>query len=224
MTDRPEFEFHPLADFFPILEGEELQALADDIKEHGQRQPIVMHEGKVLDGRNRYLACRMAETEPEVVDYDGTDALSFVVSLNWKRRHLNTSQRAMVAPSIANMRQGERTDVDVEPSAMLQKVSQSDAAGLLNVSERTVQKAASVREHGESPVQASDGRLAPKCAWCDENTMYMIADGLMRVRTSRCSLLVVWLSFGFGKETTWDARTGNSGDSDQRDGSRVALR
>ena len=104
VTDRP-LEFHPHADLFPLLEGDELQALADDIKEHGQRQPIVMHEGKILDGRNRYLACRMAETEPEFVDYDGTDALGFVVSLNWRRRHLSASQRAFVAAQIANMRQ-----------------------------------------------------------------------------------------------------------------------
>ena len=131
-----EFEFHPLADLFPMLEGDELQALADDIKEHGQRVPIVLHERKILDGRNRYRACQMAEIEPELVDYDGTDALSFVVSLNWKRRHLSIGQRAMVAASIANMRQGERTDV--EPSATLRKVSQTDAADLVNVSPRSV--------------------------------------------------------------------------------------
>ena len=53
-----------------------------------------------------------------------------------KRRHLSESQRAMVAATLANMRQGERTDL--EPSENLPKVSQAQAAELLHVSERGV--------------------------------------------------------------------------------------
>lgn len=49
---------------------------------------------------------------------------------------MSESQRGMVAANVANMRQGERTDV--EPSANLQKVSQAEAAEMLNVSPRTV--------------------------------------------------------------------------------------
>ena len=52
----------------------------------------------------------------------------------------------MVAAKLANMRQGER--VDLEPSANLQKVSQSGAADLLNVSTRAVASAAKVRNEG----------------------------------------------------------------------------
>lgn len=54
----------------------------------------------------------------------------------FERRHLNETQRAGVAAKLANMRQGERTDL--EPSANLPKVSQSEAADLLNVGERTI--------------------------------------------------------------------------------------
>jgi len=142
----PEFDFHPLADLFPLLEGDELQALADDISECGQLQPIMLHEGLILDGRNRYLACQMAEIEPEFVDYDGTNPLGFVLSSNLHRRHLSVSQLAMVAEKIQNMRQGERTDL--QPSATLHKVSRRDAAALLGVSERSVAKAAAVLAHG----------------------------------------------------------------------------
>jgi hypothetical protein len=67
-----------------------------------------------------------------------------LISLNLKRRHLDESQRAMVATKIANMRQGERTDLELY--ANLHKVSRDDAARMLNVSPRNVASAAEVRE------------------------------------------------------------------------------
>jgi hypothetical protein len=52
----------------------------------------------------------------------------------------------MVAAKLANMRQGERTDL--EPSANLPKVSQREAATHCKVSERSTRDAAFVRKHG----------------------------------------------------------------------------
>jgi hypothetical protein len=54
MTD---LEPHPLATLFPPIPDDELQALADDIRQHGQREPVLTYDyegkGKVLDGWNR---------------------------------------------------------------------------------------------------------------------------------------------------------------------------
>ena len=84
-----ELSFHPLADIFPMSAPKDLSALADDIAEHGLRNKIIMLDGMILDGRNRHEACIMAGVEPIFADFDGADALSFVVSSNLRRRHLD---------------------------------------------------------------------------------------------------------------------------------------
>jgi ParB-like chromosome segregation protein Spo0J len=57
-------EFHALATLFPLLDGAGFDELVADIRAHGLREPVVMFEGKVLDGRNRYRACVEAGVEP----------------------------------------------------------------------------------------------------------------------------------------------------------------
>ena len=77
------YEFHPPAALFPMLEEEDLKALAEDIKAKGLTEPITLYEGKVLDGRNRYRACDLVEVKlrPDYfTQYEGDDALGFVVS------------------------------------------------------------------------------------------------------------------------------------------------
>src|SRR5262245_41055019 len=103
--------FHPLANVFPLIEGAEFEELVADITANGQNEPIVLHEEMILDGRNRYRACIAAEVEPSLAPYRGDDPLSFVISANLRRRHLDESQRAMVAAKLATMKQGARTDL-----------------------------------------------------------------------------------------------------------------
>ena len=50
--------FHPLANVFPLLAGEEFDALVADIQASGLREAIWLYEGQILDGRNRYRACQ----------------------------------------------------------------------------------------------------------------------------------------------------------------------
>ena len=149
-------EFHPLANVFPLMSAVELAALADDIAAHGQREPIYTWQGSILDGRNRFNACRMANREPWFKDWDGVgDPVHFVLSLNLRRRHLNESQRAMIADKIANLRDGQKRSGAQTCAPGERTASQEEAAELLNVSRRTVQAARTVREQGHEALVAA---------------------------------------------------------------------
>lgn len=88
---------HPACRIFPPLGDDDLQQLADDIAANGLRNPIVMLDGKLLDGRNRFAGCTIAKVEPQFVEFEGDDPIGWVVSQNLVRRHLTASQRAVVA-------------------------------------------------------------------------------------------------------------------------------
>lgn len=92
-----ELEGHRLANYFPSMSEEAFNGLVTDIKENGQLNPIIMYEGKILDGKNRYAACQKLGIEPIVKEYTGNDPLAFVITSNAKRRDLTPSVRAWIA-------------------------------------------------------------------------------------------------------------------------------
>jgi hypothetical protein len=91
-----EYAFHPLANLFPLLEGGEFGALVEDVRARGLNEPMVLYEGKILDGRNRYRARTAAGIEPRYREMNFgsyADATAYVVSANIHRRHLTVEQR-----------------------------------------------------------------------------------------------------------------------------------
>jgi hypothetical protein len=88
------------------MESDEFNKLVEDLKQYGLLTPIVVYEGKILDGRNRDRGCIEAELTPRYVEYTGSDPLGFIVSANLHRRHLTTGQRAMIASKLATMKRG----------------------------------------------------------------------------------------------------------------------
>jgi ParB-like chromosome segregation protein Spo0J len=107
--DDPKLEFHPIAEMFPLMEGEEFDALVADIKANGLCEPIVLHEGKVLDGRNRYQACRKAGVKPKFKVSELIHPASYVISANICRRHLTAEQKREVLAKLVAM-QPEKSD------------------------------------------------------------------------------------------------------------------
>jgi hypothetical protein len=92
--------FHEFAEVFS-LEEDNLGALADDIWENGQSDPIVTYEGKILDGRRRYRACLKLQIEPSFEEYKGDAPAAFVISKNRHRRHSSASQLAYAVRTLA---------------------------------------------------------------------------------------------------------------------------
>ena len=153
--------YHPLAELFPLMEGAAFEELVADIKAHGLHNPITLYETNILDGRNRERACEEAGVEPFYDSYDGDDPLGFVVSQNVARRHLDDSQRAMIAARVENMPPHRPAGKDANLHT-----SRNEAARLLSVSVRSVASASAVLDKADPAVvkAVEQGRVTVSCA------------------------------------------------------------
>lgn len=136
-----------------MMSASEYDALKADIAENGLLEPIWLHDGKIIDGRNRYQACVEIGVKPKFRDWNGNGSLvAFVVSLNLHRRHLDESQRGIVGARIEPMFEEEarrNQSLGGQGLANLPKVHSRDrAAEAVNVSPRTVGHASRVIEVG----------------------------------------------------------------------------
>ena len=120
-----EYEFHELCLLFPEADEMTIEEMSYDIQKNGLTDPVVLYEGKILDGRNRYLACRKAGLQPRTVEYTGKDPLSFVISKNLHRRHLTNAQKAMMATRILAKKGKKATAADRQRVAHQLEVGES---------------------------------------------------------------------------------------------------
>jgi hypothetical protein len=133
---------HSLCTLFPEITGPDFDALVADIKENGLLNPIITLDDQILDGRNRFNACLAAGVPARFEPFTGKDALAYVTSQNLNRRHLDASQRSMLAAEIL-MKSGKSCD----QSANLHSLNAEQIAAQLNVSRRSVFDAKTVAEH-----------------------------------------------------------------------------
>lgn len=95
MTVAEMLKNHPAADAWPMMDEERYAELRADIEMNGQREPITLCDGMILDGRNRYRACVDLGIEPLTRQYAG-DPWAFAWSLNGARRDLEATVRALI--------------------------------------------------------------------------------------------------------------------------------
>lgn len=152
------YEFHEVANIFPMMSETEFSGLVEDIRKNGQREPIWLHQEKIVDGRNRYNACSEIGVEPVVDKWDGKGSLvDFVMSMNFHRRQLSTSQRAMVGAkishifkedakrrSLANQNNNTAKQTVSKETVCEQGRSSAKAAKMVGVSQGSVDRAISV--------------------------------------------------------------------------------
>jgi ParB-like chromosome segregation protein Spo0J len=123
-------EPHPLSALFPPISEGDFDKLAADIKLHGLHQPIVLYQGKILDGNNRYRACEDAKIAPRFTDFDGDDAKArnYVISANIHRRHLDRETRTKIVAELlkADPTQSNRQYVILKNGKFYKWVSRSD--------------------------------------------------------------------------------------------------
>jgi hypothetical protein len=100
LANEAPLQYHPIADLFPLMEGKEFDELVADIKANALRSKITLHEGMILDGRNRYRATLAAGHTPNKGHFHKYEPavpsdtpLNFVIRANLLRRHLTTEQK-----------------------------------------------------------------------------------------------------------------------------------
>jgi len=146
-----------------MMPQHEYEALCDDIRAHGLSDPeLTTYEGKILDGRHRYRACKELSIAPTFKAFEGSvdEAMAFVISRNLDRRHLNESQRSMIAARVANLPRGANQHTAIAAS------SQSRVGELFRVSPDSIQRARVVLEHGTRELikAVDDGVIAVSVA------------------------------------------------------------
>ena len=133
-------EFHPIAELFPLIEGEEYERFVQSVKEFGRLlYPITLLDGQVLEGRNRERACQDTGVTPRYETLPaGEDPYAFVAAANLHRRHLTKSQAAQIAEKMITMKHGGDRKSNQVAKMQLDSKSTNEVAKIMGVCSRMV--------------------------------------------------------------------------------------
>jgi hypothetical protein len=170
-------DFHEAACIFPMLSEEKIEELANDIEANGQVVPIQLMDGKILDGRNRWMACLKINKKPKTIEVNPADPIAYVLSLNLQRRDLDEGEKAMVGGRAKALYEkqakermkagGEKKGVDNCPYPNSEKGRARDKAGeAVGVSGKQVDRAVKVLTKGSKELIAAcdSGEVAVSAA------------------------------------------------------------
>ena len=139
--------------------------MVEHIRKNGLLNPIWIHNRQIVEGRNRWRACKFLGKKMKFKTWklDGPiSLLDFIVGQNLVRRHLNVGQRSMIAKDLkkkfaAEAKEAQREHSGTAPGkakktleATVPQVSdrapqaRDKAAELMHVSARSVQNAQTI--------------------------------------------------------------------------------
>jgi len=135
---------HRFGTLLPPADEQTLAGMEADMRKHGQREAITTYKGEMVDGCNRASLCKKIGIEPRYEEFKGSEAelLQFVLAKNVYRRHLTTSQRAIIG---AKMSEKSKSDENPQICGLFK---QPEAAKAMNVSLRQVEDAARLLREG----------------------------------------------------------------------------
>jgi len=135
------------------MDGAAKDELRESIRKGGVREPIVLLEGKILDGRNRYLVAEEIgiddiPTRNFDPDKEG-NPLDFVWDANVNRRHLNETQLGLVAAEMETFRHGgSRKPQELHTALEFKPQTRVETAKRYGIGRDTIYKMAVVRDKG----------------------------------------------------------------------------
>lgn len=156
---------HPLIECIPDMTDEEFAALRESIENNGQKEPITLFEGKILDGRNRYEACQQLQIKPKTRVYSGHDPKGDVIIPSLARRHLSPAQRAATLVAIRNLPYEPTGKTTRKKESANLQITQSDISDITGASERTVSTIQKLSEEApELFAKVQNGEMTPHAA------------------------------------------------------------
>ena len=149
---------------FPKASEEDFSRLLEDMRSNGYDNslPIMLYQGAILDGWNRYCAATDLGLTPASVEFDGDDDAALVYTLRTnKRRNMSSSQWAAVAVQAeelmaairdAQPKGGRPSSSDEKPTQLVVEVDRSEretahkVAEVFNTNRTYINEAAKLKE------------------------------------------------------------------------------
>jgi len=158
-----EYELHELCAMFPLMKGKEFEDLCNDISLNGLRNPIVLYQGKILDGQNRYAACIKTNVQPRFTEYDRVDVASYVLSQNLNRRHMEPGQRAAAVATVQDWRDAHPIGALAKEAYESKSKEIGNVTGLSTVADRAALSGVSDKtQRNADKIAKADPELAAK--------------------------------------------------------------
>jgi ParB-like chromosome segregation protein Spo0J len=148
-------EPHELALQLSPMDEETFASLVEDMKTGKVLEPIILYEGKILDGWHRYKAAKRAGKPFKTVEFDGDDPLLFVWQKNGLRRHWSQTDKALNYVKLMNF---GKTWVGNGKHPRVGEATNADAAKAAGTSETTIGKAKTVLENAPEAAAAYEAR------------------------------------------------------------------